>query len=231
MFKAKDISGMRFGKLTAIEPVGKNSRRQTIWRCKCDCGNTVDLPIGAITSGNTKSCGCLRNGVFHGGFGSGSSQPEDISGKKFGHLTAIKLVGKDNSRAAIWECACDCGNTVRVRAKSLKSGDTTNCGCLRGEHHDSSDDRLYKVWSGMKQRCQNRKHVGYRWYGNRGIKVCDEWSGSFLAFRDWAMSSGYDPSARRGECTIDRIDPDGDYCPDNCRWISIEEQQQNKRAS
>lgn len=229
MFKAKDISGKRFGKLTAIEPVGKNSRRQTIWRCKCDCGNIVDLPIGALTTGNTKSCGCLRNGVFRGGSGTGSSQPEDLSGRKFGHLTAIRIVGKDRSRATIWECACECGNTVQVRAKSLKNGDTTNCGCLRGEHHDIADNRLYMVWSGMKQRCQNKNHRSYPWYGGRGISVCDEWARSFLAFKEWADKCGYDANAPRGVCTIDRVDPDGDYCPENCRWISIEEQQANKR--
>ncbi len=81
----------------------------------------------------------------------------------------------------------------------------------------------------MLQRCNNTNKKNYGHYGGRGIKVCTEWQNSFDAFRDWAMSHGYNPDAKRGECTIDRIDVNGDYCPDNCRWITNAEQQRNKR--
>lgn len=223
MGKVKDISGQRFGKLVAIKPLGTNSHRNMVWECQCDCGNTAHVTIGSLLSGNTKSCGCLRNGGVIGG------RPLDISGQRFGRLVAIKRVGRDANRQSLWLCKCDCGKEVVVRMKSLRRGDTKSCGCIQNrEHHENTDNRLYHVWAGMKQRCDNPKHISFKWYGAKGIKVCEEWSRSFLAFKNWANETGYDSSAQRGQFTIDRINPDGDYEPRNCRWVTIEEQQLNK---
>lgn len=230
MSKAKDITGERFGRLVAVAPVSKSPRRSTVWRCSCDCGNTIDVTIGALTSGNTKSCGCLRGGSRKGGYGSGKSNPSDLAGKRFGMLTAVAVNGRSSDRYALWDCVCDCGNHVTRSSKQLKVAKNQSCGCSdRREHHDPEDERLYKVWTGIKQRCSNPKHVSYKWYGARGIKMCIEWSNSFLAFKQWAHQSGYKSTAPRGAFTIDRIDPNGNYEPSNCRWLSIAEQQRNKR--
>lgn len=98
---------------------------------------------------------------------------------------------------------------------------------MRGYKHGGTGTRLHKVWTMMKQRCSNPNIVEYHRYGGRGIKVCDEWL-SFVNFRDWAMANGYDPEAPRGECTLDRIDNDGNYEPSNCRWIDLKEQMANR---
>lgn len=95
--------------------------------------------------------------------------------------------------------------------------------------HGMSNTRLYGIWNSMKQRCYNPSDRGYKWYGARGIAVCTEWRDDFLAFYNWSMANGYQPDAPRGVCTIDRIDTDGDYCPNNCRWTSIQEQERNRR--
>ena len=98
---------------------------------------------------------------------------------------------------------------------------------MRGYKHGGTGTRLHKVWIMMKQRCNNPNTGEYHRYGGRGIKVCDEWL-SFANFRDWAMSNGYEPNAPRGECTLDRIDNDGNYEPSNCRWIDLKEQMVNR---
>lgn len=137
----------------------------------------------------------------------------------------------------MWVCRCDCGNTKVVRGKSLTSGVTSSCGCLqkellsnRASKHHGFGTRLYAVWNSMRQRCNNPNHHAYSNYGGRGIKICPEWE-DFASFRDWAYKNGYDDNAPRGALTLDRINVDGNYSPDNCRWISMTDQCTNRRDS
>lgn len=156
---------------------------------------------------------------------------KDLVGQKFGRLTVISFNGRKNGRY-LWNCKCECGNDCVVEGHRLKTEGTRSCGCLRKEtntKHGDYKSRLYKIYTSMKYRCSCPTDSGYKNYGGRGIKVCDEWLQDFHNFKEWALNNGYDENAPRGQCTIDRIDVNGNYEPSNCRWITNFEQQSNKR--
>ena len=153
----------------------------------------------------------------------------DITGQRFNHLVVIKRVPNDAHGIAKWECRCDCGKTTIVRGKNLKTGAVKSCGCLRhnatNKTHNMTHTRIYQTWASMKSRCYNPKNRSYKDYGGRGIKVCGEWINNFECFYDWAVKSGYSDSL-----TIERINVDGDYCPDNCKWLPKSEQANNRKS-
>lgn len=164
----------------------------------------------------------------------------DITGKRFGRLKVIEEDGRDKRGEIRWKCVCDCGEEKTLNSSTLRTGNSKSCGCYRKElgkrknlSHGGAKvgkhDRLYCVWNDMKQRTTNPKNTSYKYYGAEGVTVCDEWMESYEAFRAWSIANGYNPKAPRGECTLDRIDPHGNYCPENCRWADMRTQNKNKR--
>ena len=160
----------------------------------------------------------------------------DLTGLKFGRLLVLNRKPLSEKGNVMWLCKCDCGKETVVSSYNLRSGRISSCGCLRNEislmrlqskrplKHGLRKSRLYGVWFSMNNRCDNPKCKAYKDYGGRGIKVCDEWKKSVNNFYCWAMNNGY-----KEGLTIDRINNDGNYEPDNCRWSTPKEQNVNKR--
>lgn len=160
--------------------------------------------------------------------------PIDMTGKKINMLTVLYRSENLKGRTR-WHCRCDCGKELDVDYGSLKKGQYS-CGCFTSARirekkstHGKSDTRLFNVWAKMKERCCRKTHKSYIDYGGRGIKVCPEWLNDFSAFDEWAMANGYDENADFMKCTLDRIDPNGDYEPSNCRFVSMKVQCNNRR--
>lgn len=161
----------------------------------------------------------------------------DLTGQRFGRLTVISRTANEG-KAVAWSCKCECGNETITTGTRLRAGRVKSCGCyskevtsIRSTIHHQSHKRLYNVWSNMKGRCYNINNPHYKEYGGRGIKVCEEWRHDYQAFHDWAYANGYDDKAPKYECTIDRINNDGDYSPSNCRFVGMTEQRHNRRDS
>ena len=151
----------------------------------------------------------------------------DLTNNKFGKLTAIRRA-ENNGKQTVWECLCDCGNTVFVQTGHLRDGSIVSCGCYRKSNsiskatkHGKRYTKLYYVWLSMRQRCNNPKNKEYKHYGGRGIKVCNAWN-EYPIFEAWALANGYAEGL-----TIERLNVNGNYCPENCTWIPKSEQPKN----
>jgi hypothetical protein len=156
------------------------------------------------------------------------SNYKDLTGQRFNYLTVIGRDSLTKKGQVIWKCRCDCGNITRGIGNQLRNGRKKSCGCKTdrsfNKTHGMSKTRIYREWQSMKKRCNNKDNYDYKDYGGRGIKVCKEWNESFEAFRDWAYANGYSD-----KLTIERINNDMGYAPDNCMWIPMEEQSKNRR--
>lgn len=158
------------------------------------------------------------------------SKPLDLVGKRFGSLVVIERRGSDEKGQSMWLVHCDCGTEKVVRGHDLKGG-VKSCGCSRRYNtglykHGLSQTRLHGIWRSMKDRCYNERSQDYKFYGARGIKLCDEWKEDFIPFYEWSNDNGY-----KDGLTIDRIDVNGNYCPGNCRWVSMTVQANNRQTN
>lgn len=161
----------------------------------------------------------------------------DLTGHRYGRLTVIEYAGRaKNGKMCLWRCVCDCGKEIVTQGNSLRSGNTKSCGCYCKEvisrhwgiKYEESGKRICSIHGTMMKRCYNKNSISYPNYGGRGITVCEEWSGKggIRKFYDWAMANGYSD-----DLTLDRIDNDGNYCPENCKWSTRTEQSRNRRSA
>lgn len=160
---------------------------------------------------------------------------KDLTNKKFGLLTVIEMTDKrGHGGSVIWKCKCECGAFAYIEGSRLKQH--KSCGCLckarsddfgnRMSKHSESKSRLYRIWNNMKSRCYNNNDQRYYDYGGRGITVCDEWRNNYINFANWAKENGYND-----KLSIDRINNNGNYEPQNCKWSTNQEQAINKRSN
>lgn len=239
----KDITGMRFGYITVIKEfdsiVRDNGNLERRWLCACDCGNQVVINRSTLKEGTNTSCGC-------------KTKPIEIKpGDRFNKLLILKQVEnvreKTGHKRRAFLCRCDCGNIVIIKGhdfnknrkscghcgeSKFKSEKRTNKQSIKAikvkKPKRTENKRLYNIWAGMRYRCNSEKSRNFKYYGARGIKVCKEWdcSEGYEKFFKWAMANGY-----KDNLSIDRINVDGNYCPENCRWADAITQARNRRNS
>lgn len=220
--RRKDITGFQYGMLTAKEPTEERKGKGILWKCLCECGQSRQLLVSEFQSGKYTSCGCQpRKGT-----------PKDLKGEIFGRLMAVEPVGKNNAGQYIWKCLCSCGNEHTVTGTALVEGATKSCGCLAKEvcgkaslTHGMSHSPEYHAWKNALYRCTKPFNAAYSDYGGRGIQVCERWSEplpvGFLNFlEDMGPSNGL---------TLERVDVNGNYSPENCIWADTYQQGYNTR--
>ena len=198
-----DLTGRKYGEITVIRFDETSPKGRYLWICECVCGNITSVDRSSLSGGKTTSCGHKL----------GRSNKVDVQGSIFERLTVIKDTGKRKHSKVVWLCACQCGVETEVLSVDLLSGRKTQCGtCDSAEKEYLTKYKAYNSWGAMKSRCDNENNTHYSYYGGRGITYCKEWTSFTNFFRDMGE--------RPEGMSLERIDPNGNYCKENCTWTS-----------
>lgn len=213
-----DMTGLKFTRLTVLENVGKwKGKTAYAWKCICDCGTECIVMGTYLRNGDTRSCGCLSKEAKEA-----SKGYKNLIGKKVGTFTVIsEHTEMSSKRERLWVCECTCKRTKIVPSSKLNLRTFLRCSlnCPSFKTHS----RFYKMWLCMLDRCYNATHKAYKDYGGRGIFVCEEWRNDYWSFYNWAAPLW------KPELTLDRINNDGEYSSENCKFSTDKEQQNNRR--
>lgn len=205
----RQLVGQVFGYLTVIGSAA--NQRRKMWRCRCVCNVEKDVREDTLITGEARSCGCMRYELL----------VNNLTGRRFGKLSVVRRGEGGTRSGAFWLVRCDCGKEKTLTGPAASR--QRSCGCTR--KHGLCYTRTYRIWAGIKARCLNPNAGHYDNYGGRGIGICDRWKQSVEAF---VADMGMCPS---NKYSIDRIDPNGNYEPLNCRWATQEEQMNNTRTA
>lgn len=233
-----DYTGFQLGRVLVkgfshwhVQPSGQ---RKSKWNCSCECGVSFVATGSNLKSGHTSSCGCVKREAIlkhKQRVSSGEWEPDKLVDAKFGRLTVTgfnKWLPVGDTRVSVWDCLCDCGNTITMRRSYLQATEVPSCGCHKSEalriaqtKHGMSKTPTYKSWTKMKERCYLESYSEKEYYQDHGIKVCDEWLKSFDSF--------YRDMGKRPEgYTLDRINSSKGYNKENCRWADLTIQAYNR---
>lgn len=215
---AHELKGNIFGKWTVVSYLGKKEKDgDHLWLCQCECGIEKEVRQRGLLYGGSKGCFNCRHD------NSNIKQIRNLIDERFGKWTVLSYLGRLRHDHVYWLCRCDCGVEREVFESNLVTGKSTSCGgagCISSKKHGKSGTRVYSIWENMISRCQNPNNFSYYLYGDRGITVCDEWK----SFENFYNDMGDPPD----KYSIDRLDPNLGYFPENCRWASSSEQACNK---